>query len=106
MEMASAAGGVPKKLDDDPAAHAAEPWPPAAREEKNKLWRRVLLVGSLVTLPLVAFFVLGRESASTAWLQMAIDKLTAMKNGTAGTVIRVLRVCGYALVHTCAYTQN
>ncbi|XP_008651971.1 probable fucosyltransferase 8 [Zea mays] len=84
MEMASAAGGVPKKLDDDPAAHAAEPWPPAAREEKNKLWRRVLLVGSLVTLPLVAFFVLGRESASTAWLQMAIAKLTAMNNGTAG----------------------
>lgn len=96
MEMASAAGGVPKKLDDDPAAHAAEPWPPAAREEKNKLWRRVLLVGSLVTLPLVAFFVLGRESASTAWLQMAIE-LTAMNNGTAGTVIRVLRV--HVLTH-------
>jgi xyloglucan fucosyltransferase len=73
--MTSGAGGVPKQQLDDPAAAAVEPWPPG-REEK-KMWRRVLLVGSLVTLPLLAFFVLGRESASTAWLQMAIAKLSS-----------------------------
>jgi xyloglucan fucosyltransferase len=75
-----------RKQLDDPAA--AEPWSPV-RDEK-KMWRRVLLVGSLVTLPLLAFFVLGRER-TTAWLQMAIAKLTAMNDGTAGTVL--LRVC-------------
>ena len=62
---------------------------PPGRDEK--MWCRVLIVGSLVTLPVLAFFVLGRESASTAWLQMAIAKLTTMNNGTAGTVL--LRVC-------------
>ena len=49
----------------------------------------VLLVGSLTltTQLLLACFVLDRESASsTAWLQIDVAKLTAMINGTAGTV--------------------
>ncbi|EER95813.3 LOW QUALITY PROTEIN: hypothetical protein SORBI_3002G019200 [Sorghum bicolor] len=60
-----------------------EPWP--VREKKA--YHRPLLAGSLMTLLLLACFVLGRQSASSAacWLQIDLAKLTAMNNGTAGT---------------------
>ncbi|KAG0541482.1 hypothetical protein BDA96_02G020300 [Sorghum bicolor] len=59
-----------------------EPWP--VREKKA--YHRPLLAGSLMTLLLLACFVLGRQSASSAacWLQIDLAKLTAMNNGTAG----------------------
>uniref|UniRef100_A0A0E0LTX5 Fucosyltransferase n=1 Tax=Oryza punctata TaxID=4537 RepID=A0A0E0LTX5_ORYPU len=89
MEMSGAgAGGAPPKLedDDDVAAAAAEREPCLAsgggapgREERER-WRRVLVVGCLVALLLLAFFVLGRESASSA-LQIASAKLTGAMNG-------------------------
>lgn len=89
MEMTSSNGSVAEttKLDDDDdypmAAAAAEPWPGTER----KRCRRVLLVAGLLTLLLLAFFVLGRDSASMAWLQIAVAKLTAMNDddGGAGT---------------------
>ncbi|TKW30206.1 hypothetical protein SEVIR_2G020400v4 [Setaria viridis] len=81
MEMSSGgvAGAVPPKLqEEDPAAAAAvaEPWPPARR-------CRVMLVAGVMALLLLAFFVLGQESASTVW-EIASAKLTAMNNGRGG----------------------
>lgn len=85
MEMTtSGAGGVTKLDDDDyPSAAAADRCPPGT---EKKMCRRVLLVGSLVTLPLLAFFVFSRENASVAWLQVAIAQLTATNDddGAAG----------------------
>ncbi|RLN34510.1 putative fucosyltransferase 8 [Panicum miliaceum] len=69
VEMSSGAAGAVPKLEH----------PPPAREARR---RRVLLVAGLVALPLLAFFALGRESASTVW-EMASAKLTAM-NDAAG----------------------
>ncbi|CAL5077876.1 unnamed protein product [Urochloa decumbens] len=73
-------GAVPK-LQDNPAAAAAaaEPWPPARRKESRR--RRVLLAAGLMALVLLAFFVLGRESASTAWEIASAKLITAMNNG-------------------------
>uniref|UniRef100_A0A0D9X6S5 Fucosyltransferase n=1 Tax=Leersia perrieri TaxID=77586 RepID=A0A0D9X6S5_9ORYZ len=94
MEMMTGGGGsVPKaKLDDDQEAAEREPWLLAAtasgghapeRETKGKeQWRRVLFIGCLVTLPLIAFFILGRESASAVF-QIASAKLTSF-NGASG----------------------
>uniref|UniRef100_J3MS76 Fucosyltransferase n=1 Tax=Oryza brachyantha TaxID=4533 RepID=J3MS76_ORYBR len=86
MEMVSGDGGV-SKLEDGSAAAEREPWFPSSGgggggrmrgKEKERWWRgRVLVVGVVVALPLLAFFVLGRESASSV-LQLASDKLTAM----------------------------
>ncbi|CAL5077190.1 unnamed protein product [Urochloa decumbens] len=72
MEMTSGANNYRRVPDDelvgDPAAAAAEPWPPAAATEKETRRRRALAIAGLMALPLlVAFFVLGRESASTVW---------------------------------------
>ncbi|KAJ1287505.1 hypothetical protein BS78_02G015100 [Paspalum vaginatum] len=78
MEMsgASATGGVPELKLVDPAEVVAEPsWP--TEREKTRQCRQALLVGGLVTLPLVLFIVLGQESAATVW-QIASAKLTAM----------------------------
>ncbi|EER95811.2 hypothetical protein SORBI_3002G019100 [Sorghum bicolor] len=60
-----------------------EPWP----MREKKAYHRALLAGSLTTLLLLACFVLGRQSASSAacWLQIDLAKLTAMNNGRAGT---------------------
>lgn len=86
--MSGAADSMLPKLVDDPeaAAPAVEPWARPGRKNK-KTCHRALLVGSLMTLLLLACFVLGRESASSAaWLQIdLLAKLTAMNNGTAGT---------------------
>ncbi|XP_008651984.1 probable fucosyltransferase 8 isoform X2 [Zea mays] len=85
--MSGAADSMLPKLVDDPeaVALAVEPWAQPGRKNK-KTCRRALLVGSLMTLLLLACFVLGRESASSAaWLQIdLLAKLTAMNNGTAG----------------------
>jgi len=64
MEMSSsgAAGAVPK-LEHPPAREARR--------------CRVLLVAGLVALPLLAFFVLGQESASTVW-EMASATFTVV----------------------------
>ncbi|KAJ1287507.1 hypothetical protein BS78_02G015300 [Paspalum vaginatum] len=72
MEMSGAIGAVPSKPLDDPAA---APWP-AEREEPRRC-RQTLLIGGLMTLPLLLFLVLGQESAATVW-QVATAKLTAM----------------------------
>ena len=88
--MSVAADSMLPKLVDDPeaaaAAPAVEPWARPGRKNK-KTCQRALLVGSLMTLLLLACFVLGRESASSAaWLQIdLLAKLTAMNNGTAST---------------------
>ncbi|CAN6209183.1 unnamed protein product [Urochloa humidicola] len=74
MEMTSGSGAnnyrrVPDdELAGDPAA-AAQPRPPPAAGEKQETRRRrlVVIAGLMMTLPLLAFFVLGRESASTVW---------------------------------------
>ncbi|PAN09308.1 hypothetical protein PAHAL_2G013100 [Panicum hallii] len=70
VEMSSGAAGAVPKLEH----------PPGAREARR---RRVLLVAGLVALPLLAFFVLGRESASTVW-EIASAKLTGMDDDAAG----------------------
>jgi xyloglucan fucosyltransferase len=85
--MSVAADSMLPKLVDDPEAPApaVEPWARPGRKNK-KTCHRALLVGSLMmTLLLLACFVLGRESASSAaWLQIdLLAKLTAMNNGTA-----------------------
>ncbi|WVZ61629.1 hypothetical protein U9M48_011477 [Paspalum notatum var. saurae] len=69
---ASATGGrgVPDVKLEDPAEAPTE-------REKTRRCRQALLVGGLVTLPLVLFVVLGQESATTVW-QIATAKLTAM----------------------------
>jgi xyloglucan fucosyltransferase len=94
MEMTtSGAGGVTKLDDDDyPSAAPADRCPPGT---EKKMCRRVLLVGSLVTLPLLAFFVFSRENASVAWLQVAIAQLTATNDddGAAGTYGHLLFPC-------------
>ena len=74
MTTSGAARMVPKPV---------EPWP----MREKKAYHRALLAGSLTTLLLLACFVLGRQSASSAacWLQIDLAKLTAMNNGTAGT---------------------
>ncbi|CAL5091853.1 unnamed protein product [Urochloa decumbens] len=68
MEITSGANNYRRVPDElgDPAA--PEPWPPAAAREKETRRRRAMAIAGLMALPLlVAFFVLGRESASTAW---------------------------------------
>lgn len=95
MTSSGTTRGVTTKLDDDDhhypvAVAAAEPWPGTEKKKKKMcMCRRVLLVGSLVTLPLLAFFVFSRENASMAWLQIAVAKLTAMNHdgGAAGTYV-------------------
>nr|CAB3455551.1 unnamed protein product [Digitaria exilis] len=92
MEMTTSGGGggggasyarVSEEQDDDPVVAAAavaeeEPCPPAPARKKEGQWGpRALLVAGLVALPLLAFFVLGRESASMVW-EMATAKLNAI----------------------------
>ena len=83
---------VPKPVDDPEVAPAveAEPWPWPVREKKVCMCHRAFLAaGSLMTLLLLACFVLGRESASSA---IDLAKLTAMNNGTAGTYGQLVHV--------------
>jgi xyloglucan fucosyltransferase len=78
MSSGSVAGSTTLKLQEDHPAVAAVPWTPARR-------RRVLIVAGVMALLLLAFFVLGQESASTVW-EIASAKLTAIKNnGKGGT---------------------
>ncbi|RLM84891.1 galactoside 2-alpha-L-fucosyltransferase-like [Panicum miliaceum] len=73
MEIAMTSGGGASRLMPDLAAEA---WTPARRR------RALLAVGLMV---LLAFFVLGHESASAVW-EIASAKLAAMNNGgAAGT---------------------
>ena len=83
MTTSGGAARIVPKLVADPEA---EQWPWLVREKK--VCHRAFFAGSLMTLLLLACFVLGRESASSA---IDLAKLTAMNNGTAGTVL--LRVC-------------
>jgi len=88
MSGGAAASIVPKLVDYPEAAPAVEPWP--VREKKVCMCHRALLAaGSLMTLLLLACFVLGRESASSA---IDLAKLTAMNNGTAGTYGQLVHV--------------
>jgi len=68
MSSSGAAGAVPK-LEHPPAREARR--------------CRVLLVAGLVAQPLLTFFVLGRESASTVW-EIASAKFTGAMNDAAG----------------------
>ena len=72
MEISSGAAGAVPKLEHPPA----EPRPPAREARRS----RVLLAAGLVALPLLPFFVLGRESASAVW-DIASAKLVAVNNG-------------------------
>ncbi|CAN6170664.1 unnamed protein product [Urochloa humidicola] len=67
MEMTSGANNYRRVPDELGDPSSSEPWPPAAAREKETRRRRLLLAAGLMTLPLLAFFVLGRESASTFW---------------------------------------
>jgi len=75
MEMSSGAAGAVPKLEHPPAELR-----PPAREARRS---RVLLAAGLVALPLLTFFVLGRESASTVW-EIASAKFTGAMNDAAG----------------------
>ena len=68
MDMEMSSGAVPK-LEHPPAREARR--------------CRVLLVAGLVALPLLAFFVVGQESATTVW-EMASAKFTGAMNDAAG----------------------
>jgi len=68
MDMEMSSGAVPK-LEHPPAREARRCW--------------VLLVVGLVALPLLAFFVVGQESATTVW-EMASAKFTGAMNDAAG----------------------
>ena len=68
MEITTTSGGASARMPE----LVAEAWTTPARR------RRVLLVVSLMAL--LAFFVLGRESASAVW-EIATAKLVAMNNG-------------------------
>ncbi|KAF0900646.1 hypothetical protein E2562_033529 [Oryza meyeriana var. granulata] len=86
MEMSAAAAGGMPKVDDDLAAAKRKPWLASsgrAEGREKERWRRVLVVGCLVALPLLLCFVLGRESTS-AVLEIASAKLTTMKGSIAG----------------------
>jgi hypothetical protein len=94
MTMSCNAAGsiVPKPVDNPEAAPAVEP----RLVRKKKVCHRALLAGSVMTLILLACFVLGRDSASSAaWLQIDVAKLTGMNNGTAGKYGR----CSYTSEH-------
>ncbi|CAO1939906.1 unnamed protein product [Urochloa humidicola] len=67
MEMTSGANNYRRVPDELGDPSSSEPWPPPAAREKETRRRRLLLAAGLMTLPLLAFFVLGRESASTFW---------------------------------------
>ncbi|OEL16501.1 Galactoside 2-alpha-L-fucosyltransferase [Dichanthelium oligosanthes] len=71
VETSGGVAGAAPKLEDDAAALA---------RDKESRHRRVLFVAGLMVLLLLAFFVLGRESASTVW-EIASAKLTSMNNG-------------------------
>ena len=68
MDMEMSSGAVPK-LEHPPAREARR--------------CRVLLVAGLVALPLLAFFVVGQESATTVW-EMASAKFTGAMNDADG----------------------
>ncbi|CAN6181005.1 unnamed protein product [Urochloa humidicola] len=76
LEKSSGAAGAVPKLDDTAA--------PAAREKEKR--RRVLVIGTLLALTLFAFFVLGRESASTVWEIASAKLAAAMNNGGQGFI--------------------
>ncbi|KAF8713933.1 hypothetical protein HU200_027915 [Digitaria exilis] len=68
------------RVSEDPVAAAAEE---EEEPKKEGQWGpRALLVAGLVALPLLAFFILGRESASMVW-EMATAKLTAINTGAS-----------------------
>ena len=79
-------GGAARMVPKPVADLEAEPWPWPVRE---KVCHQAFLTGSLMTLLLLACFVLGRESASSA---IDLAKLTAMNNGTAGTYDQLVHV--------------
>ena len=89
MTTSGVAARIVKPVDDPEVAPAveAEPWPWPVREKK--VCHQAFLAGSLMTLLLLACFVLGRESASSA---IDLAKLTAMNNGTAGTYGQLVHV--------------
>ena len=80
-------GGAARMVPKPVADLEAEPWPWLVREKK--VCHQAFLAGSLMTLLLLACFVLGRESASSA---IDLAKLTAMNNGTAGTYGQLVHV--------------
>ncbi|CAL5034516.1 unnamed protein product [Urochloa decumbens] len=69
IEVSSGVNGAVPKLQDPPA-----------REKHESRRRRVLLAAGLVALVLLAFFVLGRESASTAWEIASAKLITAIND--------------------------
>ena len=94
MEITTTSGGANSRRMPELAAEA---WTPARH-------RRVLLVVGLMAL--LAFFVLGRESASAVW-EIASAKLVAINNG-GGTYLRSAFVSvSSPSVHVLyAYTQT
>ncbi|CAL5091852.1 unnamed protein product [Urochloa decumbens] len=73
IEVSSGVNRAVPKLQDPPA-----------KEKHESRRRRVLLAAGLVALVLLAFFVLGRESASTAWEIASAKLITALNNGGEG----------------------
>ncbi|XP_034583057.1 galactoside 2-alpha-L-fucosyltransferase [Setaria viridis] len=75
MEMTTS-GANYRRVPEPENLAVAEPWPPAREKESRR--RQVLVAVGLMAL--LAFFVLGRESASAVW-EISRAKLTAMNNG-------------------------